>query len=232
LTFVVGAGAVGSITWFASSMSAETEALSHVTDTGVPATTDAADTPVQLPPIAPAPPPPPAALVPVPPPSTTATPTTTSAPTTKRQPATTSKKPTSTRTTAPVSPRTPQQDTSYQNQVLELVNEARADAGCSPVSPDSRLTQAAGGHSADMSNRDYFSHTTPEGETFSDRIKKAGYPSPGAENIARGQTDAQNVMDQWMNSSGHRKNILNCSMTTMGVGVDTDGWYWTQDFGY
>lgn len=82
-----------------------------------------------------------------------------------------------------------------------------------------------------MSERGYFSHTTPENVGFAERARRAGYPSPGAENIARGHRSAEAVMQGWMESPGHRENILNCSLTTMGVGVDTDGWYWTQVFG-
>lgn len=122
-------------------------------------------------------------------------------------------------------------DTGQQQRVVELVNEARAGAGCDPLTSDERLTTAANGHSDDMSARDYFSHTTPEGVTFDQRIKNAGHPSPGAENIAAGQGDAEQVMDAWMKSPGHKRNILDCSLKSIGVGVQTDGWYWTQDFG-
>ena len=61
-----------------------------------------------------------------------------------------------------------------------------------------------------MAARNYFSHTTPEGVTFDQRIKTAGYPQPGAENIAKGQRSAQQVMNDWMGSDGHRRNIENC----------------------
>ena len=71
-----------------------------------------------------------------------------------------------------------------------------------------------------MAARDYFSHTTPEGVTFDQRIKNAGYP-PGAENIARGQRTAESVMSSWMGSEGHRRNIENCRLTTIGVGLNT-----------
>ncbi|MFD9962556.1 CAP domain-containing protein [Amycolatopsis sp. NPDC058986] len=118
------------------------------------------------------------------------------------------------------------------SQVVDLVNDERAKAGCGPVSAESHLATAAQGHSDDMSARDYFSHNTPEGATFDQRIRDAGYAKPGAENIAKGATTAAKVMQMWMNSSGHRANILNCSLTRLGVGVATDGWYWTQDFGY
>jgi uncharacterized protein YkwD len=115
---------------------------------------------------------------------------------------------------------------------VALVNKARVENGCPALQVDDRLASAASAHSADMSDRDYFAHTSPDGVTFDTRILNAGYPTPGAENIARGQTSAQSVMDAWMKSRGHRTNILNCKLTAIGVGLDTDGWYWTQDFGY
>jgi uncharacterized protein YkwD len=126
----------------------------------------------------------------------------------------------------------PTTDSSAASQVLSLVNGYRGQYGCGPVSMDSRLNRAAQGHSDDMSANGYFSHTSLDGRTFVDRAEDAGYPSPGAENIARGQTPAQQVMSAWMNSSGHRANILNCSMRTMGLGLATRGYYWTQMFGY
>ncbi|WP_344680774.1 CAP domain-containing protein [Saccharopolyspora taberi] len=121
--------------------------------------------------------------------------------------------------------------TAEQSRVVELVNQARAKAGCGAVTTDARLTNAAQKHSADMANRSYFDHTSPNGVTFAKRITDAGYPSPGAENIAMGQTSADQVMDAWMKSAGHKANILNCSLKTIGVGVEPNGWYWTQDFG-
>jgi len=83
------------------------------------------------------------------------------------------------------------------------------------------LATAAQQHSDDMANRNYFSHTTPEGVTFDKRENNAGYPSPGGENIAQGQTTAQQVMTDWMNSPGHRANILNCTFAAIGIGVNT-----------
>lgn len=117
-------------------------------------------------------------------------------------------------------------------QIVNLVNDERGKAGCGPVTEESHLDRAAQGHSDDMSERDYFSHDTPEGDSFADRITAAGYSRPGAENIAKGAASADQVMRMWMNSSGHRANILNCSLKKLGVGVAKDGWYWTQDFGY
>ncbi|EFE67832.1 transmembrane protein, partial [Streptomyces viridosporus ATCC 14672] len=117
-------------------------------------------------------------------------------------------------------------------QVLALTNTERAEAGCGPVTFDDRLARAAQLHSEDMSANDYFSHTGQNGSSFVDRAKAQGHPSPGAENIARGQGSAASVMEAWMNSPGHRANILNCSLKTLGVGVVTSDWTWTQVFGY
>lgn len=150
------------------------------------------------------------------------TPTETSAapaPTTSEAP------PPSTKPAARVAPST-------AAQVLSLVNDERAKAGCDPLTEESHLTKAAQDYSDQMSAGNFFSHTSPDGTTFDQRIKQAGYSKPGAENIAKGQTSAAQVMDAWMNSEGHRANILNCSLKKLGVGVTTKGWYWVQDFGY
>ena len=171
-------------------------------------------------------------------PSTSSTPTSTSsapAPSTSDSP-TPSSSPAPTPSSSPPStpkptPR-PKVDTSLAGQIVSLVNNERADAGCDPVTEEPHLDTAAQKHSDDMSARDYFSHDTPEGVHFDERIRDAGYSKPGAENIAKGATSAAQVMEMWMNSSGHRANILNCSLTKLGVGVTKSGWYWTQDFGY
>ncbi|KAF3469718.1 sigma-70 family RNA polymerase sigma factor [Streptomyces sp. Tu 3180] len=117
-------------------------------------------------------------------------------------------------------------------QVLALTNTERSKAGCGPVTLDDRLARAAQLHSEDMSANGYFSHTGQNGSSFADRAKAQGHPSPGAENIARGQNSAASVMQAWMDSPGHRANILNCSLKTLGVGVVTSDWTWTQVFGY
>jgi uncharacterized protein YkwD len=122
-----------------------------------------------------------------------------------------------------------------EKEVTELTNAERAEAGCGPVRPDDRLRDAARGHSEDMAEREYFSHTSPEGETPWDRAAEAGYDTPSAENIAQGFRDAESVVEAWMNSPGHRANILNCDSKATGVGVELDGSgapYWTQMFGY
>jgi uncharacterized protein YkwD len=123
-------------------------------------------------------------------------------------------------------------DAAQAAQVVQLVNQFRDDMGCDPLKVDSRLTDAAQKHSTDMAQNNYFNHTSQDGRTFDQRIRAAGYPSPAAENIAKGQTSAQEVMRSWMQSDGHRRNILNCRYSTIGVAVDKQGWLWTQDFGF
>lgn len=122
---------------------------------------------------------------------------------------------------------------SAENEVVRLTNAERARNGCSPLRTDERLRAAARGHSTDMATKGYFSHTAPNGSTFVDRARAAGYNSPGAENIARGQPTAAAVVRSWMNSEGHRANILNCSLRAIGVGVrfGAGGPWWTQVFG-
>ena len=85
-----------------------------------------------------------------------------------------------------------------------------------------------------MVKRNYFSHTSPDGTTFVTRAKAAGYTSPIGENIAWGYRTPEAVMTAWMNSPGHRANILNCKAKAVGVGLarKADGTpYWTQVFG-
>jgi uncharacterized protein YkwD len=121
-----------------------------------------------------------------------------------------------------------------ETAVLVLVNAERAKAGCRALTVDSRLAAAARKHSADMVARHYFSHTTPSGTTFSQRIDAEGYRwSLVGENIAAGQRNATEVMKAWMKSPGHRANILNCQYRNIGIGVVQNGRspVWTQDFG-
>jgi Uncharacterized protein with SCP/PR1 domains len=77
----------------------------------------------------------------------------------------------------------------------------------------------------------YFTHDSRDGRRFSDRIRAQGDPEPGGENIAYGQHSAAEVVQDWMNSPSHRRNILDCSFTRIGVGFDRRGEYWVQDFG-
>jgi uncharacterized protein YkwD len=132
----------------------------------------------------------------------------------------------------------PPEIASVEQQVLAMVNAERAKvANCPSLHADSRLADAARAHSQDMAVHDYFSHTSPDGSTFVDRIARAGYPRTlaAAENIAYGYPTAAAVMDGWMNSPGHRANILNCGIRAIGVGVVANSSgrkYWTQDFGW
>lgn len=135
----------------------------------------------------------------------------------------------------------------FEQQVLTLVNNHRASgATCggtaypavSPLSMDSNLRTAARDHSADMAANDYFSHTSLDGRTFSDRIFDAGYTggSPLGENIAAGQSSPQSVVSSWMGSTGHCQNIMRAGFEDIGVGYafvggSTYGHYWTQSFG-
>jgi uncharacterized protein YkwD len=119
-------------------------------------------------------------------------------------------------------------------EVLKLVNEERAKVGCSPVAANSALSKLAEDFSEAMAAEGFFDHTDPSGKTPWDRAEAAGITSLGGENIARGQADAAAVMEAWMNSPGHKANILNCDFQTLGVGVHfgSGGPWWTQDFGY
>ncbi|NGO67109.1 CAP domain-containing protein [Streptomyces boncukensis] len=137
-------------------------------------------------------------------------------------------------TAAPPDPDTPDTESAAEREVLALVNQERAKAGCRPVEPDAELAELAGDFSADMARRGFFSHTSPDGQSPWDRADRAGISDLGGENIARGQANAQSVMDSWMKSPGHRANILNCDYRTMGVGARfaEGGPWWTQEFGF
>ncbi|MCH0539712.1 sigma-70 family RNA polymerase sigma factor [Streptomyces sp. MUM 203J] len=142
--------------------------------------------------------------------------------------------PTVRRTTSTPAPPPPDNgDDGFAQEVTRLVNAERLKQGCGSVSRNALLDKAALGHSQDMAARDYFSHSTPEGTGPGERITAAGYRwSTYGENIARGQQTPAQVMDSWMNSSGHRANILNCNFKEIGVGVhDAQGGpWWTQVF--
>ncbi|MFJ9031174.1 CAP domain-containing protein [Streptomyces sp. NPDC102274] len=146
-----------------------------------------------------------------------------------------SEAPAPTQTTARPAPAAPgSNSSSSEAAVLSLVNKERAKVGCSPLRADASLGRLAQDFSDDMAERGFFDHTDPEGKTPWDRADRAGVKDLGGENIARGQATAQAVMDSWMNSEGHRANILNCDYTRLGVGVHTGsgGPWWTQDFGF
>ncbi len=118
-------------------------------------------------------------------------------------------------------------------EVLALVNQARADAGCRALTANGTLNRVADTYAGVMADTQNLSHTGPDGSSVGDRVTRSGYTwSSVGENIARGQADAEAVMDVWMKSPGHRANILNCSFREMGIDVDqgSGGPWWTQVF--
>ena len=116
--------------------------------------------------------------------------------------------------------------------VIDLSNVPRLLKGCPALKPSERLKKAAQGHADDMSAKRYFSHTSRDGRTFDQRIKAAGWKKPGGENIARGFSATTAVVTAWMDSPGHRRNILDCKFRYIGVGYAAKGNYWVQNFGY
>ncbi|MFF5208818.1 CAP domain-containing protein [Streptosporangium sp. NPDC000396] len=142
--------------------------------------------------------------------------------------------PTASPTSKPTATPTSGQGSSDQEEVVRLTNIERQKGGCGPLKSDPQLQSAAQGHSADMAAKNYFSHTSQDGRTMTDRIKASGFSpmSAWAENIAYGYRTPAEVLKGWMNSSGHRANIMNCAYTHIGVGVapSSRGPYWTQDF--
>jgi uncharacterized protein YkwD len=124
----------------------------------------------------------------------------------------------------------------YENEVVALTNRQRQAHGCPALRIDERLVAAARTHSVNMVQQGFFSHTGADGSSFVVRETRAGYPqrSASAENIAWGYRTPQDVVTGWMNSPGHRANILNCGSIAVGVGLAYTGGgsaYWTQDFG-
>jgi uncharacterized YkwD family protein len=132
-----------------------------------------------------------------------------------------------------VKPTIPQgsDNLAFEKRVVELVNEQRALNGLAPLTLSSKLSDVARAKSQDMHDNRYFSHTSPTYGSPFDMMKAFGisYRTAG-ENIAMGYSSPESVMDGWMNSPGHRANILNASYTTIGVGYVADGNYWTQHF--
>ncbi len=127
------------------------------------------------------------------------------------------------------------QDNTYAKQVLDLVNAERAKYSLGKLTLDTKLNAVALAHSEDMAKNKYFSHTNLKGQSPFDRMKSAGISyRTAAENIAVGQKSPEQVVQSWMNSEGHRKNILNGSFNKMGLGYVKAqggyGTYWTQVF--
>ncbi len=119
----------------------------------------------------------------------------------------------------------------FEQQVVNLTNAERTKAGLAPLKIYSPLMDVAEAKSLDMAKNNYFSHTSPTYGSPFDQIKAAGisYRAAG-ENIAQGQRTPQQVVQAWMDSPGHRQNIMNASYTHIGVGFVENGYYWTQQF--
>ena len=178
------------------------------------------------PPATPKPTTPPATQKPTTPPATQkpTTPPATQKPTT---PPATQKPTTPPATTNPTTPpaTTAPGYSAVQQQILQLVNQERAKAGLNALALDSLLTKVATEKARDMSANNYFSHTSPTYGSPFDMMRSFGVKySYAGENIAAGQRSAQEVMNAWMNSSGHRANILNANFTKIGVGYVNNQW--------
>ncbi len=169
-------------------------------------------------------------------PSVTKAPAPTKAPSATRAPAPT-KAPSVTRAPAPTKapsvtqPPTDNSTSSYARQVVDLVNQERTKRGLSALTIDNTLMSAAQTRAIETVKS--FSHTRPNGSSFSSVLSEYGYSYRSAgENIAYGQRTPQEVVTAWMNSSGHRANILNGNYTKIGVGCYKSGstYYWSQLF--
>ncbi|GAB3500757.1 hypothetical protein GCM10027575_00910 [Phytohabitans suffuscus] len=122
----------------------------------------------------------------------------------------------------------------YENEVVALTNQERRANGCAPVEVNAALARAARLHSEDQARHGKMSHTGSDGSTPWQRAGRSGYHDARSENVAMGYQTPAAVVNAWMNSDGHRKNILNCTVTAIGVGLARAGDgtpYWTQMFG-
>jgi len=124
-------------------------------------------------------------------------------------------------------------ENAVEQQVRDLINQERAKVGAKPLAYSPILYDVAKKYAETMLKGNFFSHTGQDGSTMGSRIKAGGYTgwSSLAENIARGQSSAQSVVTSWMNSAGHRANILNPRLNEMSVAHSSTGWYWVQNFG-
>lgn len=154
------------------------------------------------------------------------------------------------RLVTPVSPVSGEVET-FRQKVVDLVNVERQKQGLPTLKRNSLLDQAAQVHSDDMQQRDYFSHISPEGNNEEKRIKESGYLQPFfdcacnksytvGENLAKGQQTPEEAMTTWMNSPGHRANILSPDFSEIGIAISkiTEqnngnfiGYFWVQTFG-
>ncbi|TFJ91343.1 CAP domain-containing protein [Lentibacillus salicampi] len=124
-----------------------------------------------------------------------------------------------------------QQLSEFEQQVVELTNQERTAQGLDPLKVDTELSKVAREKSRDMAANNYFSHDSPTYGSPFDMMKQYGisYQTAG-ENIARGQRTPEQVVNGWMNSEGHRENIMNPNFTHIGVGYVEQGNHWTQQF--
>lgn len=119
----------------------------------------------------------------------------------------------------------------YEAEVIRLVNDIRKQNGLSPLTANWELSRVARYKSQDMVDNRYFAHSSPTYGTPFEMMRAFGLSFRTAgENIAYGYATPQKVVDGWMNSSGHRANILNASYKQIGVGYVAKGNYWTQMF--
>lgn len=127
-----------------------------------------------------------------------------------------------------------------KQRLLELVNAVREEHGALPLKRNMLLEAAAQDYADDMHDRNFFSHESPDGTTFDQRIEAAGYPGPCdrpgcrmriymGENLAKGFDTPESVLKGWMDSPGHRANILSENFSEVGLGIS--GNYWSQSFG-
>ncbi|MFE7778288.1 CAP domain-containing protein [Streptomyces sp. NPDC057445] len=143
-------------------------------------------------------------------------------------------KPSAPKTTAPkpAAPATSAPASGDVARIVALVNSERSKVGCSPVTLNAKLSKAAQDHSKDMAAHNNMSHTGSDGSDPGQRITRAGYNwSTYGENVAYGYGSPESVMAGWMDSPGHKRNILNCEFKEIGVGIAQPNDYWTQDFG-
>lgn len=131
---------------------------------------------------------------------------------------------------APVPPAT---DNPFHARVIELTNQYRAANGVAPLKYNAALTRAAQDFAQLMADQNFFSHTSPDGTGPGTRIERAGYDAyTWGENIGMGYVTAEQVMQGWINSAGHRANLLNSAFKEIGVGyAKGSSAYWVQNFG-
>ncbi|TDD33792.1 CAP domain-containing protein [Nonomuraea terrae] len=118
-------------------------------------------------------------------------------------------------------------------RVVSLTNAARSRHGCRPLRVDDGLMRSARTHAVEMARTGLLSHNSPDGASPWVRMERAGYGWGAAENIGAGYNSPEEALRGWMDTPDHRRNILNCGLKAIGVGVASGpgGPWWTQDFG-